>query len=507
MGNSALSKREKYAKAYFKKIVDERAYKDFDVDFEYENLVLSGGGDRACTYVGAAKVLDDLGILPKIKRFAGTSMGSVIAATLAVGASPVDLYAFILEDLDRTVMDSSSVTKLYNVVTKYGWHSGEAVTKKMREVLNRFTGNPDLTFEQLYKMRGIELCVVVTNLTSQSVEYWHPKTQPDMSIAVAVRASVSLPFLFQPTQVEDIVTGDSIYCVDGGILKNFPLNAYDGWYLSLMPKDSFFHRIGSKDLPLGEVNPRTLGIKVFSALMEDQSFSSEIRRFKSKEVTRPDTSYAKLRGPIEDTARHAREVEMDMMQAAIRFITFLSKFSTVNEEGILTKGFKLALEGLAPTSDSVDAFNGKDWNLLFGENRTIAEITSDLNSNEDDVISNEELLNHFSKHGVLLRRLMINKPASIHQLRRKINSLYDFAHSISDSYYHELQCMSHKEEDEERTIPIYSDYISMVGPRMTLKDKEFIVKQGYEATLAFFEEKAEQIKEKGKEEVVDVKNI
>jgi hypothetical protein len=56
MGNSSLSKREKYAEKYFEKIVDKERYKDLKLDPEYENLILSGGGDRAHAFIGTVKV-------------------------------------------------------------------------------------------------------------------------------------------------------------------------------------------------------------------------------------------------------------------------------------------------------------------------------------------------------------------------------------------------------------------------------------------------------------------
>ena len=46
---------------------------------------------------------------------------------------------------------------------------------------------------KLYKLRGVELCVVATNVSTMTAEYCHPKTTPDMSIALAVRCSVALP--------------------------------------------------------------------------------------------------------------------------------------------------------------------------------------------------------------------------------------------------------------------------------------------------------------------------
>ena len=42
-------------------------------------------------------MLDELGLLSGVKRFAGTSVGSIIAATLAVGGTPQDLRKIIFE--------------------------------------------------------------------------------------------------------------------------------------------------------------------------------------------------------------------------------------------------------------------------------------------------------------------------------------------------------------------------------------------------------------------------
>lgn len=42
-------------------------------------------------------------------------------------------------------------------------------------------------------MKGIELCITAVNLNMLSVEYFHPKTSPNLPIKDAVRMSVSIP--------------------------------------------------------------------------------------------------------------------------------------------------------------------------------------------------------------------------------------------------------------------------------------------------------------------------
>ena len=46
---------------------------------------------------------------------------------------------------------------------------------------------------QIYEKYDKELCIVATNVSTATVEFFHPKTTPDVSVALAVRCSVSLP--------------------------------------------------------------------------------------------------------------------------------------------------------------------------------------------------------------------------------------------------------------------------------------------------------------------------
>ena len=50
-----------------------------------------------------------------------------------------------------------------------------------------------ITKLQLYKKKGIELCLVGCNLTTMNVMYFHPKTTPDVPIATAIKASMAIP--------------------------------------------------------------------------------------------------------------------------------------------------------------------------------------------------------------------------------------------------------------------------------------------------------------------------
>ena len=46
---------------------------------------------------------------------------------------------------------------------------------------------------QVYDKYGKELCVVATNLSTMCIEYFHPKTTPDVPVSLAVKCSAALP--------------------------------------------------------------------------------------------------------------------------------------------------------------------------------------------------------------------------------------------------------------------------------------------------------------------------
>ena len=65
---------------------------------------------------------------------------------------------------------------------------------------------------QVYKKYGKELCIVATNVSTMSVEYFHPKTTPDVPVAVAVRASIAIPGNLRSLgKFHDNKTGTLIY--------------------------------------------------------------------------------------------------------------------------------------------------------------------------------------------------------------------------------------------------------------------------------------------------------
>jgi NTE family protein len=195
----------------------------------YRNLVLKGGGPVGCiAHCGAAKVLEDNGILKNITNFAGTSAGSIIAELLRLGYNSSQLNDII------SSLDFSKFKDGWNPLrffTHYGIYKGDYFLNYIRGLTKNKTGNENTTFKE---MTGLD--IIATKLSTRGIKIFNSDTSPDVQIASAVRASMSIPGFFQAFEI------DGELYIDGGLIDNYPLNIFD--------KNS-------------TLNPETLGVSIF----------------------------------------------------------------------------------------------------------------------------------------------------------------------------------------------------------------------------------------------------
>jgi len=99
---------------------------------------------------------------------------------------------------------------------------------------NKFSGN-EITFSDLYRLSGVKLVITGTNISNRKSLYFSADHTPDFPVCGAVLISMSIPLVFKPVWVDYKVdkrnpNNDPIYkglYVDGGVLNNFPLHAFD----------------------------------------------------------------------------------------------------------------------------------------------------------------------------------------------------------------------------------------------------------------------------------------
>jgi NTE family protein len=227
--------KNKYAKEYINNpnIINEynnvvnRTKKSMD----YEYLVFSGGSVKAEAYCGMLDVLEDKGILydldkkSKIKGYAGTSAGSIFASLLAVGFSPNEIKDIMVTLDFGKIIYNNFIVNAYNFLRYYGLSDGKKLRILLENLIEKKTFDKKYTIQQLYNDRSIKLCIVATNINTGNAEYFYPNHKNDkfsnISIVDAILMSVSIPFIFEP------VLFNNNYYVDGGLVDNYPINAFD----------------------------------------------------------------------------------------------------------------------------------------------------------------------------------------------------------------------------------------------------------------------------------------
>ncbi|MCB0384843.1 MAG: patatin-like phospholipase family protein [Bdellovibrionales bacterium] len=192
--------------------------------YPFRNLIFEGGGVKGVAYVGAMQVLAEEGILDQIERVGGTSAGAINATLCALGYT-IGEQDQVLRSMDFSKFmddDWGVVRDTERLIQNYGWYKGDYFYQWMAERVKEKTGSSEYTFGDLWLDDGPELYVCATNLATGFSEIYSHEHTPEVRIADAVRASMSIPLFFQAVRNR---VGHVL--VDGGLLNNFPIKMFD----------------------------------------------------------------------------------------------------------------------------------------------------------------------------------------------------------------------------------------------------------------------------------------
>ncbi|HBT20762.1 MAG TPA: hypothetical protein DEA47_05315 [Peptococcaceae bacterium] len=241
-------------------------------------LVLGSGGLRGAAHVGFLKVLEENNIRPHL--IVGTSAGAVVAALYSSGLSLSKIEQQISK-IYKTLSYSSILDKLAGsqILTKtrfdqipIGFLSGNTA----EFILKRLLKNKE--FSQL----SIPCSIVATDLNSgETVVFSNKKHIPrskntiyieGVKVADGVRASISIPVIFEPKKIFDRLL------IDGGVTNSVPVD---------IAMDMGAEKIIAVDIDISENYPENL-FGVLLKTIDIMSFSiNNLKPYKADLTIKP----------------------------------------------------------------------------------------------------------------------------------------------------------------------------------------------------------------------------
>jgi NTE family protein len=253
-------------------------------------LVLSGGGARGIAHIGVLKVLREQRV--PIDIIVATSMGSIVGGAYAAGHTPEEMEKLVngadwdmlfsdrppREDLSwrrkeddlRLVGKSELGIKKDGIVLPRGAFGSQNLEEFLRTVSRPATGLTNLD-ELPIRFRAVATDLV----TGQSVAL------RDVPLSVAMRASMSIPGAFAPTNVDGRLLGD------GGLVRNLPVEAAREMGAEviiavnvgtpLLPRETLSSAFGVAQQMINILTEQNVGISIGALRHEDTLISPDLR--------------------------------------------------------------------------------------------------------------------------------------------------------------------------------------------------------------------------------------
>jgi NTE family protein len=186
-------------------------------------LVLSGGGAKGIAHIPLLQALDSLGIVPDLVL--GTSMGSIVGGLYAAGYSG-DSIANIANNanwdellggdisLSEVSVEEKSEFKKYLIDLNFENNKPKVSSSILNDqVLREFLSK--VTFP-VFDVNNFDNLPIPYRAMATDIVNGKEVILKEGSLALAMRASMSIPSVFKPVEYNNTLL------VDGGVLNNFP---------------------------------------------------------------------------------------------------------------------------------------------------------------------------------------------------------------------------------------------------------------------------------------------
>ena len=206
------------------------------------DLVLGGGGVRGVAHIGALTALEEAGY--EVVRVAGASAGALAGSFAVAGVrssalkelfDELDFTRFALADVLGRLRDNRAMARLLSRFSDDGTDPLTWITEVLSAQGIETFGDlkvadvdADAPIEQRYRLVVRCLDVLNRRVVRLPWDYERFDLEPDaQNVAQAVRASMSIPFVYDPVRIGNRDTGAQALLIDGGLTSAFPVDVLD----------------------------------------------------------------------------------------------------------------------------------------------------------------------------------------------------------------------------------------------------------------------------------------
>lgn len=249
-------------------------------------ILLSGGGIRVISLIGAMRALEKNGKLHRLKEVCGVSAGAFLGFLISSGFPLKEIESLVI-NIYFGVIRSMNPERFLEFPERFGLDDGSAFIKFLESIFRvALKINPAITLGELVNRPGqLVFRCWATDLNTRKIREFSSKETPSVKVIDALRASMALPFYFTPSI--DPVTGHML--TDGGVQGALPIHhltdeeCEDSLSLAFSYENKEFENVFPEDL-MGFAN------SLCSSLI-DSNYENSLKKWAHKIIYIPCREY------------------------------------------------------------------------------------------------------------------------------------------------------------------------------------------------------------------------
>jgi predicted acylesterase/phospholipase RssA len=167
------------------------------------HLFLSGGGLKGLCYFGILRYLYIENMVADIRTIWGSSIGAFFATIIALRI-PVEIVEQEFHNVVENIHELLSINKtnLSNIFCKNGMLSVAFLVQPIIKHLESTFDCNDITFIEFVKKTGVNLHISARCINTAEDIWFSVENTPNISVIDALKASMSIPFMFEPIYID-----------------------------------------------------------------------------------------------------------------------------------------------------------------------------------------------------------------------------------------------------------------------------------------------------------------